>query len=65
LGQWRFRFESCFVSSDCCSFNIEQFCETSSLCLIELIFGQYDGNLYVYLSTKFRDIWIGGLRVVH
>jgi hypothetical protein len=33
-------------------------------CLIELIFGQYVGNSYVYLSTKFRADWICGLRAV-
>jgi hypothetical protein len=31
---------------------------------IELIFGQYVGNSYVYLSTKFRAIWVCGLRAV-
>jgi hypothetical protein len=33
-------------------------------CLIELIFGQYVGNSYVYLSTKFRAVWVCGLRAV-
>jgi hypothetical protein len=33
-------------------------------CPIELIFGQYVGNSYVYLSTKFRAVWISGLRAV-
>jgi hypothetical protein len=33
-------------------------------CPIELIFGQYAGNSYVYLSTKFCVVWICGLRAV-
>jgi hypothetical protein len=33
-------------------------------CPIELIFGQYVGKSYVYLFTKFRAIWICGLRAV-
>jgi hypothetical protein len=33
-------------------------------CPIELIFGQYVGNSYVYLSTKFRAVCICGLRAV-
>jgi hypothetical protein len=31
LGQWRFRFESSFVSSECCSFSTDQFWETNTL----------------------------------
>jgi hypothetical protein len=33
-------------------------------CPIELIFYQYDGNTYVYLSAKFHAVWICGLRAV-
>jgi hypothetical protein len=33
-------------------------------CPIELIFGQYVGKSYVYLSTKFRAVWICILREV-
>jgi hypothetical protein len=31
---------------------------------IELIFGQYIGNSYVYLSTKFHAVWICSLGAV-
>ena len=33
-------------------------------CPIELKFGEYVGNTYVYLSTKFGVVWICGLRAV-
>jgi hypothetical protein len=69
LGQWRFRFESSLLGRTATVSAQSSFGRRTvwvgKRCPIELIFGQYIGNSYVYLFTKFRVIWICGLRAVH